>query len=66
MDKPENDRRRMSQAGLLDSAIRSLSQLSTSPDMTTRSLAARALADIQQVRRQVPTRRALDREARAR
>jgi hypothetical protein len=66
MDKPENERRRMSQAGLLDSAIRSLSQLATSADMTTRALAARALADIRQVRRQVPTRRALDREARAR
>jgi hypothetical protein len=66
MDKPENDRRRMSQAGLLDSAIRTLSQLSTSADMTTRALAGRALADIQQARRQVPMRRALDREARAR
>jgi hypothetical protein len=61
MEKPEDDRRRMSQAGLLDSAIRTLSQLSTSADMTTRALAMRALADLQQVRRQVPSRRAHDR-----
>lgn len=66
MDKPENDRRRISQAGLLDSAIRSLSQLSTSGDMMTRSLASRALVDVQQVRRMVPSRRASDREIRSR
>jgi hypothetical protein len=64
MNKPENDRRRISQAELLDSAIRALGQLSVSNDLAARSLAIRALADVQQVRRQVPTRRAHDREVR--
>jgi hypothetical protein len=66
MDKLQNDRRRISQAGLLDSAIRVLGQLSASNDLVTRSLAIRALADVQQVRRQVPTRRAQDRVVRSR
>lgn len=66
MNELSNDRRRFSQGGLLDSAIRTISQLCNSPDLATRSLAIRALADIQQVRRQVPTRREYDRKTRIR
>lgn len=66
MDKPENERRRVSQAGLLDSAIRTLSQLLASPDLNTRSLAIRAIADVQKVRKMVPTRRVHDCETRIR
>lgn len=60
MDKPEKERRNMSLGGLLDSAISAINQLTNSSDMTTRTLASRALNDIQRARRQVPMRRKMD------
>lgn len=60
MEKPDKERRTMSLGGLLDSAIGAISQLTNSSDMTTRTLAARALNDIQRARRQVPSRRKQD------
>lgn len=60
MEKPDNERRTMSLGGLLDSAIGAISQLTNSSDMTTRTLANRALNDIKRARRQVPMRRKQD------
>ncbi len=60
MDKVDEERRNMSQGGLLDAAISTLQQLVNSSDMMTRSLAVRALADIQRARRMVPMRRRQD------
>ena len=66
MNKIDADRRRISLGGLLDSAVRTLTQLMSSNDMNTRTLAIRALADVQQARRLVPSRREHDRTARMR
>jgi hypothetical protein len=60
MEKPVKERRRMSQMSLLDSAIRTLSQLASSRDSLTRSLASRVLADLQTLRLQIPIRRQHD------
>jgi len=60
MNKVNEDRRRISLGGLLDSAIRTLTQLIASNDMNTRTLAIRALAEVQQARRLVPSRRVHD------
>jgi folate-dependent tRNA-U54 methylase TrmFO/GidA len=62
--KTVKERRHMSQAGLLDSAMRTLGQLAVSNDMTTRTLAGRALADIKRARQMVPMRRMLDKTSR--
>jgi hypothetical protein len=62
--KVVKERRHMSQAGLLDSAMRTLGQLAVSNDMTTRTLAVRALADIKRARQMVPMRRTLDKTSR--
>lgn len=66
MEKPDKDRRTMSLGGLLDSAIRALSQLTSSSDLNTRTLAGQAMADIQRARRQVPMRRKQDSTSRIR
>lgn len=57
MTKPEKERRVISQAGLLESAMRTLGQLVSSADLNTRNLAFRALAEIKKARKLVPTRR---------
>jgi len=60
MNTPETERRRVSQAALLDSALRAINQLAASRDPGTRALAVRVLAEIGQVRRQIPARREHD------
>ena len=60
MEKVDEERRNMSQGGLLDAAISTLQQLVNSGDMMTRSLAVRALADVQRARLMVPMRRRQD------
>lgn len=57
---PVKERRRMSHAGLLDSAIRMVAQLASSNDLNTRTLANRALADLQKLRHEQPRRRQVD------
>jgi hypothetical protein len=56
----ENERRRFSQAALLDSAVHALSQLTTSPDPRVRTLVLQAIGDIKQVLRHTPSRRKND------
>lgn len=63
---PVKERRRMSHAGLLESAIRMVAQLASSSDVNTRALANRALADLQKLRHEQPKRRRLDGNARLR
>ncbi|RJG04108.1 hypothetical protein [Noviherbaspirillum sedimenti] len=63
---PVKERRRMSQAGLLDSAIRMVAQLTTSNDLHTRTIANRAMADLQKMRHEMPKRRQFDSTARHR
>ncbi len=53
----------MSHGSLLDSAIRMVAQLSSSGDLHTRSLANRAMADLQKLRHEMPQRRQLDSKA---
>lgn len=65
-ESPVRERRRMSHAGLLDSAIRMVAQLASSSDLNTRTLANRALADMQKLRHEQPKRRQLDAGARFR
>ena len=60
MEDPVNDRRRTSYAGLLDSAIRSITKLATSNDPITRTFANQALSDLIKLRRQMPSRRQHD------
>jgi len=60
MEKPIKERRRTSYMSLLDSAIRSTSQLAASKDMATRSLANYVLGDLQQLRSELPKRRLVD------
>jgi hypothetical protein len=62
MDKPKNERRVDSQAGLLESAMRTIGQLVSSTDLATRSVAFRALAEIKKARKLVPTRRKDDKK----
>lgn len=57
MDKPEKERRVLSQAGLLESAMRTIGQLVSSSDLATRNLAFRAIAEIKKARKLVPSRR---------
>jgi hypothetical protein len=57
MDKPEKERRALSQAGLLESAMRTIGQLVSSADLNTRNLAFRALSEIKRARKLVPARR---------
>lgn len=58
--KEDKERRRMSHAGVLDSAIRIVAQLASSNDVMTRSLANRALAELQKLRHDMPKRRQTD------
>jgi hypothetical protein len=60
MQDPANDRRRTSYAGLLDSAIRSITKLAASSDPVTRTFANQALSDLVKLRRQMPSRRQFD------
>jgi hypothetical protein len=64
MDKPAKERRAMSQTGLLDSAMRMVAQLANSSDPNVRTLASRALADIQRARHLTPARRTQDKAPR--
>jgi hypothetical protein len=63
-DTPAPDRRKMSQAGLLDSAINIAHQLVASRDPVTSSLASRMLGDLMRLRREMPVRRLIDRNPR--
>ncbi|WP_146204505.1 hypothetical protein [Massilia glaciei] len=60
VEKVDEERRNMSQGGLLDAAVSTLHQLVNSSDSMTRSLAVRAISDIQRARRMVPGRRKQD------
>ncbi|HSY26147.1 MAG TPA: hypothetical protein VK832_01475 [Burkholderiaceae bacterium] len=64
MDTPPVERRKMSHAGLLDSAINVAHQLAASRDPMTSSLASRMLNDLLQLRRDMPLRRLIDRNPR--
>lgn len=55
----------MSHGGLLDSAIRMVAQLSASGELHTRTLANRAMADLQKLRHDMPKRRQTDGKTRA-
>lgn len=57
---PVKERRRTSQTGLLDSAIRMVAQLAASNDLNTRTLANRSMADLQKLRHGMPKRRQVD------
>ncbi|MDQ9169695.1 hypothetical protein Q8A64_04640 [Oxalobacteraceae bacterium R-40] len=57
MGKPEKERREISQAGLLEAAMRTINQLITSTDLNTRGVAFRALSDVKRARKLVPARR---------
>ena len=57
MEKDTENRRHMSQTGLLDSAIRSITKLTTVGDTASRGLAHQALADLIRLRRSLPARR---------
>jgi hypothetical protein len=62
MDKPEKERRVDSQAGLLESAMRTIGQLVSSADLATRSVAFRTLAELKKARKLVPARRKDDKK----
>jgi hypothetical protein len=64
MEETVKDRRRTSYAGLLDSAIRGAAKLVSSRDAMTKSLANQVLADLMQLRREMPTRRQYDTKSR--
>jgi hypothetical protein len=66
MDTPAPDRRKMSHAGLLDSAISVAHQLVASRDPMTSSLASRMLGDLMRLRRELPVRRFIDRSPQTR
>lgn len=57
MDEPLKERRVLSQASVLDSAMRTVGQLVSSADLNTRNIAFRALAEIKKARKLVPARR---------
>lgn len=63
MEEMTKERRRISYAGLLDSAIRSGSKLATTNDAGTRALANQLLADLFRLRREMPSRRRFDTDA---
>jgi hypothetical protein len=63
MSQIVENRRRTSYSGLLDSAMRSATKLTTHPDSMTKSLANQIMTDLKQIRRQMPTRRKFDTEA---
>jgi hypothetical protein len=63
MEKPTEERRRASYAGLLDSAMRAAVKLSSLPDPVARALANQILTDLKQIRRLLPVRRKFDTEA---
>ena len=60
MEKDNEDRRRASYSGLLDSAIRSITKLTTVGDTASRGMAHQALADLMRLRRALPARRETD------
>lgn len=63
MTNPANavkERRRMSHSGVMDSAIRLVAQLTASNDLNTRTIASRALAELQKLRHDMPKRRQTD------
>jgi hypothetical protein len=66
VDKTAVERRKMSHAGLLDSAISIAHQLASSRDPVTSSLASRMLGDLMRLRRELPVRRLIDRNSRPR
>lgn len=57
------ERRRMSHSGVIDSAIRLIAQLTASNDLNTRTIASRALAELQKLRHDMPKRRQTDGKA---
>lgn len=63
MNQLDEERRRTSYSGLLDSAMRAASRLTTHPDPMAKSLANQIITDLKQVRRQMPARRKFDTEA---
>jgi hypothetical protein len=64
MDSPIKERRRLSHAGLLEGAIRTINKMVALPDPATKALANQALRDLLQLRRELPTRRQFDTKAR--
>jgi hypothetical protein len=64
MEEPIKDRRRISYAGLLDSAIRSITKITSSSDPVAKALANQALSDLLKMRRERPARRQFDAKAR--
>lgn len=60
------ERRRISHGGLLDSAIRMVAQLTASDNLHTRTIANRAMSDLQKLRHDMPKRRELDARSRHR
>jgi hypothetical protein len=57
MNEQTKERRRVSQSSLVDTAMRSASQLFASKDVSTRSAASRVLSDLQKLRAEMPSRR---------
>lgn len=57
MDEQIKDRRRISQAGLIDAAMRSANQLFSSKDTMARAAASRVLGDLQKLRAEMHHRR---------
>ena len=57
MDTPVENRRRISYTASLDAAIRSASQIFSSPDTLIRSSASRVLYELQKLRGEIPARR---------
>lgn len=62
MEHETENRRRISYSGLLDSAIRAASKISSLPDPAARALANQILTDLKQIRRDMPSRRKFDTE----
>jgi hypothetical protein len=60
MDQPIKERRRLSQSGLLETAIRSAARLVSAQDATTRALVNQMLSALMQLRRTLPQRRQAD------
>jgi hypothetical protein len=57
MDKEVKERRRISQTGLIDAAMRSANQLFSSKDSMARTAASRVLGDLQKLRAEMHRRR---------
>lgn len=64
MEQQQEERRRLSNVGLIDSIMNTLGQLTTSQDLMTRSIAARAMNDLRRLREGMPSRRSNDRKPR--